>query len=162
MFLYFPTYKRVKVANEYIQIKKKAFSLLARREHGVEELRTKLSLKAYNVVLIDDVITEFVTEDYLSDARYVEMMFRYHFGRGQGPRKILNLIRLAQVSDATAQQAFHAFDGDWHESASHVRYKRFGDWSGDFNDKPRQIRFLTSRGFEHGQIEHAFSHKVDS
>jgi len=145
------------VSPAYIQIKKKAFTMLARREHSVEELRTKLLLKAYDEGTIDEVLVDLISENYLSDERYVEMMFRYHFGRGQGPRKILNLLRQVDVNDCLVQQAYRAFDGDWFESASLARQKRFGDWLGDISEKPRQIRFLSGRGFEYEHIESAFN-----
>ena len=131
--------------------------MLARREHGVEELRAKLLLKAFEERIIDEVLVDLESENYLSDERYDEMMFRYHFGRGQGPRKIFNLLRLANVNDSLVQQAYRAFDGDWFESASLARQKRFGDWQGDLSEKPRQIRFLSGRGFEYEHIESAFN-----
>jgi len=145
------------VSDEYITIKKKAFSLLARREHGVEELRAKLRLKAFDDSLIDNVLADLIGENYLSDERYIEMMFRYHFERGQGPRKILSLLRQVNISEYLSQQAYREFEGDWFESASKVRAKRFGDWLGDILEKPRQIRFLSGRGFEHEHIESAFN-----
>jgi len=144
------------VLEDYIQVKKKAFSLLARREHGVEELRAKLLLKGYNDQVLDEVLAELIQENYLSDERYVEMMFRYHFGRGQGPRKILNLIRQASIHDSVSQQAYREFEGDWFESAAKERQKRFGDWGGDLKERARQTRFLTSRGFEYEHIESTF------
>lgn len=147
------------VLEDYIQVKKKAFSLLARREHGVEELRAKLLLKGYNDQVLDEVLAELIQENYLSDERYVEMMFRYHFGRGQGPRKIINLIKQSNVNEALIQQAYREFEGDWFESAAHERQKKFGDWGGnigDLKDKVRQARFLTGRGFEYDQIESTF------
>ena len=145
------------MSEEGIKIKKKAFALLARREHGVEELRAKLLLKAYDECLIDNILTDLIDENYLSDERYVEMMFRYHFERGQGPRKILSLLRQVNVSECVSQQAYREFEGDWFESVSNVRKKRFGDWLGDISEKPRQIRFLSGRGFEHEHIESAFN-----
>jgi len=147
----------MKVLEEYIRVKKKAFSLLARREHSVEELRVKLRLKSENELVLDEVITDLMQEKNLSDERYVEMMFRYHFGRGQGPRKILSLIRQACVHDSLCQQAYREFEGDWFESAAKERQKRFGDWDGDLKEKGRQTRFLSSRGFEYEHIESTFS-----
>jgi len=147
----------VKVLKEYIQVKKKAFSLLARREHSVQELKAKLRLKSDNEHILDEVITDLIQEKYLSDERYVEMMFRYHFGRGQGPRKILSLIRQASVDDSLCQQAYSDFEGDWFESAAKERQKRFGDWDGDLKERGRQTRFLSSRGFEYEHIEFTFS-----
>jgi regulatory protein len=91
------------VTEEYIQVKKKAFTFLARREHSVEELRVKLALKGYNALVLSEVLTGLVQDNYLSDERYVEMMFRYHFDRGQGPCKIINLIKQSNVNDALIQ-----------------------------------------------------------
>jgi regulatory protein len=144
------------VKEETIQVKKKAFLLLARREHSVEELRAKLLLKDYNERVINEVLTDLIQENYLSDERYVEMMFRYHFGRGQGPRKIINLIRQANVNDVLIKQAYHVFEGDWFESAANQRQKKFGAWRGDIKEKSKQTRFLAGRGFEFEQIAFTF------
>lgn len=144
------------MTEERTQIKKKAIALLANREHGVEELRAKLLLKFLDELLVNDVLVELVQDNFLSDARYVEMMFRYHYGRGQGPRKIFHLLRQAKVSEALVQQAYREFEGDWFASASTARKKRFGDWQGDYKDKQKQMRFLSSRGFEHEHIDAAF------
>lgn len=142
---------------EYIQVKKKSFLLLARREHSTEELKAKLLLKDYNECVVNDVLTELIQENYLSDERYVEMMFRYHFGRGQGPRKIINLIKQAKVNESLIKEAYQAFEGDWFESAANQRQKKFGEWSGDIKEKNKQTRFLVSRGFEFEQIASTFS-----
>jgi len=145
------------VKEEYIQVKKKAFSFLARREHGVEELRVKMMLKGYNDQVLNQVLTDLIQENNLSDERYVEMMFRYHFGRGQGPRKIINLVRQVNVNEGLIQKAYHEFEGDWFESAVNERQKKFGDWGGDIKEKSKQTRFLIGRGFEYEQIEPTFS-----
>jgi SOS response regulatory protein OraA/RecX len=55
------------VTEEYIQVKKKAFTFLARREHSVEELRVKLALKGYNALVLSEVLTGLVQDNYLSD-----------------------------------------------------------------------------------------------
>mgnify|MGYP000067031968 CR=1 FL=1 len=152
------------VTEDYIKVKKKAFSLLARREHSVEELRSKLILKGYNDQVLNEVIKDLIQENNLSDERYVEMMFRYHFGRGQGPRKIISLIMQSNVNEALIQLAYREFDGDWFKSAANERQKKFGAWSdevaGDIKEKSRQTRFLSSRGFEYEQIESTFREKL--
>ena len=145
------------MTEEYIQVKKKAFSLLARREHGVQELKSKLIQKNYVEEVIDLVVSDLITENYLSDERYVEMMFRYHFGRGQGPRKIINLIKQVNISNEYIQDAFRDFEGDWFELAKVERQKKFGDWHVDLKDKNKQTRFLIGRGFEYDHIEFAFN-----
>lgn len=144
------------MVEEYIHIKKNAFSFLARREHSVNELKTKLLHKGYDETIVEEVLNDLIKERNLSDERYVEMMFRYHFGRGQGPRKITNLIQQAQVNSSLIQQAYNDFEGDWHQSAAKERQKRFGDWTGDLKDKIKQTRFLSARGFEFEQIESSF------
>ena len=157
-------YQVSNVKEDYIQAKKKAFALLARREHSVEELKTKLSLKGYGERLLNDVLADLIHENYLSDERYVEMMFRYHFGRGQGPRKIISLIQQASVEGGLIQQIYQHFEGDWFQSAAHERQKKFGTWQGGLEEKRKQARFLLGRGFEFDHVKAAFTeqtcHKV--
>lgn len=145
------------VKEEYIRIKKKAFSLLARREHSVAELKGKLLIKGYNEQELVAVIQDLVAENYLSDERYVEMMFRYHYGRGQGPRKIINMIKQADVDEVLISQAYQEFDGDWFESAAIQRHKKFGAWCGDIKAKSKQTRFLIGRGFDYDQVAFTFA-----
>jgi len=134
---------------------------LARREHGIEELKRKLVSKGFSYNLINEVLSEFVESNYLNEARYVEMMIRYHYGRGQGPLKIKNIFREKQVDESLVMEGFNCFDGDWLASAIKVRSKRFGDLSDrggseNYLDKNRQMRFLANRGFDQQVITAVF------
>lgn len=147
----------VLVSEEYLKTRKTAFALLSKREHSVQELRNKLLAKGLERRLVYQVSDEMVQDDYLSDVRYAEMMFRHRFSRGNGPKRILYDLHQKGVPDDLIQQALQAFDGDWHQLAQDVRRKRFGVWSdGTYGEKTRQMRFLLARGFESDHIETAF------
>lgn len=143
---------------EYRQIKQRALSLLARREHAVAELRQKLTRASGSKDIIESVIAELIEDNYLSEKRYVEMLIRSRYGRGYGPIRVCQELRQKEVADYLIQQGFDAFEEDWFGLAREVRDKKFGLWNGgDYKERAKQMRFLASRGFSQDQIEYAFT-----
>ena len=144
------------------EVKNKAVSLLARREHAVYELKLKLESKGFSGLVVDQALEELIEDDYLNESRYVEMMIRHHFQRGNGPNKIRHIMRQQKVANSLVQKFFEDFDGDWQISAKQARVKRFGEAelpksrSEYLKEKSRQIRFLLGRGFEQSDIETVF------
>lgn len=138
-----------------------AIGFLARRDHSVVELTTKLLAKGHLSEDVERVIQELQTLDYLDDGRYALMMVRHHYARGQGPQKIKHTLKQNGVSHEVISDAFFAFEGDWFQSALDVRQKRFGegylstDQHEQFKEKSKQMRFLMTRGFEHEQVQYA-------
>lgn len=146
------------MSDEYQRLKQRALSLLSRREHAVSELRQKLSRHQDEPGMIDDLLNELMERNYLNEERYVEMMIRSRYGRGHGPMRIKQELRLHRVSDGLISQCFEDFDADWFELAKSVRDKKFGAWeAGDYTERAKQMRFLASRGFSTDQIDEAFS-----
>jgi len=143
-------------------VKNKAVSYLARREHSVYELKVKLETKGYSGPIVNQALEELIEDDYLNESRYVEMMLRHHFQRGNGPNKIRHLMRQNKVANSMVQKFFQDFDGDWQQSAKQARVKRFGEAplpkgrSEYLKEKSRQISFLLGRGFEQSDIETVF------
>jgi len=155
----FLTDKKVDVKAE---AKNKAVSFLARREHGIYELKMKLESRGYSGPIVDQAIEELIEDDYLNESRYVEMMLRHHFQRGNGPNKIRHIMRQHKVANTTVQKFFQDFEGDWQLAAKQARVKRFGEAelpkgrTEYLKEKSRQIRFLLGRGFEPSDIETVF------
>ncbi len=140
-----------------------AISFLARRDHSVHELRTKLIKKGHDEELVEKVLEELLIKRYLDDRRYAQMILRHHYAKGQGPMKIRYLLGQNAVSNLIINEVFSEFEDDWFELAKNVRLRRFGenfkakDKTEMFKEKSKQMRFLMTRGFDTEQIQYAMA-----
>ncbi len=139
-------------------IYQKALALLARREHSVVELRSKLERFSGAEEVLDEVLQTLQEQGYQSDLRYAEMAVRSQFGRGHGPLRIKQSLQQKGIARDLMAQVFEQAAVDWHSAARQAREKRFGDWlaQGDYKERARQMRFLAGRGFAAEHIESAF------
>jgi len=126
--------------------------LLARREHAESELRLKLRQRQYPGGIIDAVVKDLTSRNYLSDERFAEVYVRHKLEQGFGPRRIIAEMRKRGVDDRHFRPWLEQTD-DWLARARAVKNKRFGpDRPMDQRDWGRQGRFLASRGFSPEQI----------
>ena len=140
--------------------------LLARREHGFQELAGKLKRRftrkkyAFEVEftesgfndLLQQVLSRLREEGLQSDARLAQVYIRSRSNRGQGPVKIRAELRSKGLSDIVINHAFDECEVDWFELIGHVSGKKFGDAKLDAQEKARRTRFLQQRGFSFDQI----------
>jgi regulatory protein len=131
--------------------------LLARREHSLQELRTKLNQRSLPEELIEEALTGLASEGLQSDERFTEAFVYSRIQRGQGPMKIRQELRSRGVSDGLVAEYLGGQDRDaWIERAEQVRRQRFGEsMPEDWAAKVKQAKFLQQRGFamEHIRIE---------
>ena len=69
-------------------INRQAQRYLARREHGVKELRQKLLRKGYDGAAVDKVLLHLKTTGWLSDRRFQHAFVRHWVQKGYGPSVI--------------------------------------------------------------------------
>lgn len=128
--------------------RKAALDLLARREHGVAELRAKLADREFPADEIEATLAALQAEGLLSEARFLEAFVASHARRGHGPVWIRAELERKGVAGEAIRQAIEAAEVDWEAEAEAVRVKRFGpEPPADFQAKARQARFLQYRGF---------------
>jgi regulatory protein len=133
-----------------------ALDLLARREHGSDELREKLLEREFDAVEIDEALTRLIAEGLLSQQRFVESFVSSHVRRGHGPVWIRAALERKKVSATEVHEALAAYSADWAGLAAEVRRKRFGaQLPADPAARARQSRFLQYRGFTAEQVRHA-------
>jgi len=138
-------------------LNERAMNFLARREHSVKELQTKLVKADFDIDEINAVIDKLITSNLQSDQRFTENYSRYRSQRGFGSLKIRLELKERGVSAELISQALDEADIDWFTLAVTVRCKRFGEQSPtDIKDRAKQQRFLQSRGFTHEQITESF------
>ena len=143
--------------DNYSHCKNSAIYSLAMREHSRYELQNKLKQKEFSIdVDLDKLLDELESNDYLSDKRFAESFIRYRVTRGQGKVKISNDLKQRGVSSSLINTALHESDADWYALAQQIRERKFGrNIPEDYKLKAKQMRFLSSRGFDSEMIRYA-------
>lgn len=130
-------------------LKGKALALLARREHGVEELRVKLLQRGYALADIERVIEEFCAADWLNDARFAEIYVRAHQNKGIGPKKVSWKLNNIGVPKEIIISSIQNAELDWFGIAKQVAEKKIGNLDKMTQQQAYQVgQFLAQRGFE--------------
>jgi regulatory protein len=133
-----------------------AVRLLARREHGVEELRRKLLSKGHERDAVDRVLDKLQVKRLLSDDRFAATLVHHHAKRGQGPVKIRAQLRQQGLEEEVIAENFADAPLDWRQLASEVRRRKFGNsLPKTAAERAKQARFLQYRGFNADQIRAA-------
>ena len=141
-----------------VELRSRAISLLARREHSRAELARKLTQRGARKDLLNAVLDELVAEELLSEARFVEAFVHSRTQRGQGPVKIRAELARRGIDDDLIERFLTRTSDSWLELLRSVRTRRFGENSpGDEQAWARQARFLSSRGFPADLIYSALS-----
>ena len=133
--------------------------LLARREHGSSELKTKLTKRfrkrECDLEAVEQVVQQLIEEGLLSDERFAASRVRQLAGRGYGPSRIRNDLRQQRVEHLISDTMEEAFDSevDWGAEAAAVYEKKYGDapiegdWDARQRERGRRLRFMQYRGF---------------
>lgn len=152
------------VEHLFKQIESRAVMLLAIREHGAKELKTKLISKFPETPelltetqepaglvksLIDDVIELCQSNNWQSDERYLEQAVRSMMDKGQGPMKIRQKCQQACQDSSLIDAYLDIEPQEWLAVARDVMMKKYGDLSrpANRNEQAKRMRFLQSRGF---------------
>jgi regulatory protein len=137
-----------------------AMDLLARREHGSQELLVKLRQRFRRRTCSDeqvlDVLTALTDEGLLSDERFALSTVRQLVSRGYGPRRITETFRQQGIEGYLSRALATAFDGpiDWYAEAASAYQKKYqgdaimGDWDARQRERAKRMRFLQYRGFD--------------
>lgn len=158
-------------------VRRAAMDLLARREHGADELAAKLRRRftkyrknnaedAFDsdgaskdmpveqlIDLIHEEVQKLTDSGLQSNARLAESFIRSRANRGQGPLKIRMELRQKGISDAEVELAMEEAATDWHAVALEVAEKKFQLEDPDPKQRAKRQRFLQQRGFTFEQIQ---------
>ncbi|WP_448247348.1 regulatory protein RecX [Thalassotalea agariperforans] len=130
-----------------------AIGLLSRREHSLKELRQKLSQRGYELAEINEVLTFLVAENYQSEVRAAESIFRNRVSRGYGWLYIKNELKQKGVSSDIRNSIYQEQDVDWYQQVTATYHKKYADTEViDHKDKAKRMRFLQYRGFSIDEI----------
>jgi regulatory protein len=143
--------------NDITAIKKSALSLLARREHGRDELKQKLLHKGFAAREVEEALDILKQDNWQSDLRFAEMYVRSRAARGYGPIRIKMELRERGVADVVISECIDEKSKVWLDLAKKVCFKKFGTaHSIDTKNRAKQQHFLQYRGFNYEQINSCF------
>ena len=129
-------------------------NLLARREHSVRELRTKLKRRFPDDAMINAQLSRLIAERLQSDLRFAQSYARQRISRGYGPLRLREELRERGVSEDDVAAAMEEMEIDWCAVAAEVMHKKFGAGAPhDLQERAKRARFMQYRGFaaEHYQ-----------
>ena len=130
----------------------KGIDLLSRREHSIKELQNKFRQRDYPEDEMLEVIKYLVSNDYLSEVRFADSVYRTRMNKGYGKRYIENELAHKGVSQHDIESAADNLDIDWYNQAEIVYNKRFNAGVIDQKEKAKRIRFMQYRGFSTDEI----------
>lgn len=149
-------YKKLIDENRLFFIRKKAFSLLARRKHAEKELRMKLYNKEYSKELIDIVINDLRDRNYINDFDFAQLYVEENIRRKMwGKNKVNSELMKKGVSGDIIKQIDEIYFAD--EDHSHAIHKLCEKKYNLLKHKklePRQLKdkiisFLLSKGYDY-------------
>ncbi len=136
--------------------------MLARREHGRRELVARLIAKGCAAADAEALVVQLVTENLVSDARFVEALMHVRTRRGYGPLKIAAELRTKEIDEDLIRTWVDFSDPAWIARLSDLRVRKFGmEAPADFRARARQIRFLQGRGYTLEQIHQVMHAAAD-
>jgi len=131
--------------------------MLARREHSQQELTRKLTGKGYQEDDISDLLGEFVTLNWQSDARFAESYGRSRVQKGFGPIRIQYELKERGI-EANIDSVFDELP-DWQSLLEALHEKKYGGkLPEDIKERAKQTRFFQHKGFTHDMIRQLFNH----
>lgn len=133
-----------------------ALGLLARREHGSEELKRKLIQKYHpSTTDLQEVFSRLNDYNYLDDERFSVLYCRSRISKGFGPDRIIRDLTEKGIAGDLASNTVEKVD-NWVIHAQTAKEKKFKSPPLDLKDKQKQMQFLRYRGFRFDQINECF------
>ena len=127
--------------------------LLARREHGYQELRAKLVAKGVAAEVAEQTVKKLAEEGIQSDQRFAEALVRHRIERGYGPAYIRGELRERRVDANLVQAQLQRPDEYWLRLAKKTLARRVAPSERlGSNLNNRHARFLARRGFSSATV----------
>ena len=146
-------------------LRRRALQHLSRREHSREELRRKLLIAprkrgraarlgagqspnadAPYATEVDQVVAWLIEHDLQSDQRFAESLVRRR-GPREGAAKIAQTLKNNRIDPTLCAHMMAELKQTEYDRARAIWARRFSDPPQSWQEKSRQARFLTSRGF---------------
>lgn len=129
-----------------LSLKGRALKYLAAREHSRLELQRKLAPHAESAEQVDAALDELETRGFLSAERFAESMVHRKAARFGAARIQAELAQHRLPSDI-AQAVVRSLRDTELARAHALWVRRYGEVAQVPQDRAKQVRFLTARGF---------------
>ena len=136
-----------------------AMDLLARREHGREELSRKLRRRGAEESLLGPVLDRLAEDGLLDESRYLESYIASRARAGYGPLRLREELGQRGLKREQIEAALRDADVDWQEQLEAVWRKKFGTPPADAKERAKQGRFLSYRGYAMDGINRVLSRR---
>src|SRR3970040_1698316 len=100
--------------------------MLARREHGHQELYAKLLRKGCTDSIAAETVKKLAGERLLSDDRFMESLIQARRNRGYGPLRIQKELQEKGVAPEAIANWLDATSREWVDDIRRVQHKKFG------------------------------------
>jgi regulatory protein len=136
------------------EARKIAMKMLARREHGHQELCDKLLRKGCADSIVAETVKKLASERLVSDDRFMETLIQARRNRGYGPVRIQKELQEKGVMPEDIARSLDPNGPEWFENIRRVYRKKFGQQvPKSYSERARRARFLQYRGFTYDQIQ---------
>ncbi len=141
--------------NKKFHIKQRAFRLLGRRLHSINELRFKLLQKDYEKELVENILNELIEKKYLDDYKFSiiysdEKIRTRHWGKNKIKAELFKKKISSEIIEEVLKEKFP--NGNLVEDAIILIEKKLKSYSnrGFENEKIKSklFSFLYSRGYD--------------
>lgn len=124
---------------------------LSRREHSRAELARKLAPHAESPEALEQLLDNLQRDNWLSDSRFVDSLVHRRAAR-YGTARVMQEARQHQLDSEHLADLQERLRTTELERAREVWRKRFGAAPTTLEEKAKQIRFMTARGFSRGVV----------
>ncbi len=136
-----------------------AVALLARRDYGREQLKSRLLDKGFELPEVEQTLDGLEAKGFIDDQRFAAALLRSHIAKAHGPGKVRQALMQKGLNKQCIEQVLDASDCDWFALARTRALKKFGDSpADDMKEKARRIRHLMGQGFSYDQVGYALEY----
>lgn len=129
-----------------LSLKARAIQLLARRDYSRFELKRKLLPYAETEEVLEELLKQLQSEQWLSDERFAESLVNRDAGRF-GNARILHKLEQHQINPELIDSYQLSLADTELARVREVWEKKFDELPLTSKDYARQVRFLMARGF---------------
>ncbi len=135
------------------------------QERCHKEVRSKLYDLGCRKDEVEEIISELIQSDILSEERYAIAYARGKFRMNKwGKKKILYALRHNQVSDYCINKALKEIDGaDYYTTVLQLIEKKLPDYKSNYQHvtKSKLVKYLLQKGYEYPVIESAINETLN-
>lgn len=144
------------------KLRARALYWLGQREFSIKDFRTKLERVCELDELIDNLLEDFISRDWLNEQRYMESFVRQKLASGLGLFRIKQELQQHGIKSSDSELYFEQIEIDWFEQALNTYQKKYGESiCDDFKEKAKRFRYMQYRGFSPDQIKYAMEPQFD-